>query len=146
MQLSILSRIPPCPGKKVPESFIFASLFIIDSIKSPTNAIREIKIPYKIPTNNGFSQLSKNAKNTANEIEQDIPPIKPSIVLLGDIAERDFLPNNLPTKYEPISLATIKKQELKVKCRPEELEIFSYDPNPFPEVTRVDSISLNLIQ
>ena len=54
--------MPPCPGKKVPESFIFASLFIIDSIKSPTNAIREIKIPYKIPTNNGYSQLSNSAK------------------------------------------------------------------------------------
>ena len=107
--------MPPCPGKKVPESFIFASLFIIDSIKSPTNAISEIKIPYKIPTNNGFSQLSENAKNIANKIEHDIPPIKPSIVLLGDIGERDFLPNDLPTKYEPISLATIKKQEVKVK-------------------------------
>ena len=65
--------MPPWPGKKVPESFIFASLFIIDSIKSPTNAIREIKIPYKIPTNNGFSQLSKNAKNIASKIEQNIP-------------------------------------------------------------------------
>ena len=86
--------MPPCPGKKVPESFIFASLFIIDSIKSPTNAIREIKIPYKIPTNNGFSQFRKNAKNIANKIEQDIPPSKPSIVLLGDIGESDFFPKN----------------------------------------------------
>ena len=76
---SIKNASMPC--KKVPESFIFASLFIIDSIKSPTNAIREIKIPYKIPTKNGFSQLSKNAKNIANKIEQDIPPINPSNVL-----------------------------------------------------------------
>ena len=90
--------MPPCPGKKVPESFIFASLFIIDSIKSPTNAIREIKIPYKIPTINGFSQFSKNAKNIASKIEQDIPPTKPSIVLLGDMGERDVLPNDLPMK------------------------------------------------
>ena len=60
--------------------------------------MREIKIPYKIPTNNGFSQFSKNAKNIANKIEQDIPPIKPSIVLLGDIGERDFLPNDFPMK------------------------------------------------
>jgi len=90
--------MPPWPGKKVPESFIFASLFIIDSIKSPTNAIKEIKIPYKIPNNNGFSQFSEKAKNIANKIEQDIPPIKPSIVLLGDIGERDFLPNDFPTK------------------------------------------------
>ena len=90
--------MPPCPGKKVPESFIFASLFIIDSIKSPTNAMREIKIPYKIPTNNGFSQLSKNAKNIASKIEQDIPPIKPSTVLPGDMGERDFFPNDFPMK------------------------------------------------
>ena len=90
--------MPPCPGKKVPESFIFASLFIIDSIKSPTKAMREIKIPYKIPTKYGFSQLSKNEKNNASKIEQDIPPIKPSIVLLGDIGERDVLPNDFPMK------------------------------------------------
>ena len=91
--------MPPCPGKKVPESFIFASLFIIDSIKSPTNAIREIRIPYKIPNKNGYSQLSKNAKNIASKIEHDIPPIKPSIVLLGDIGDRDVLPNDFPIKY-----------------------------------------------
>ena len=92
------SSMPPWPGKKVPESFIFASLFIIDSIKSPTNAIREIKIPYIIPTKNGFSQLSENAKNIASKIEQHIPPIKPSTVLPGDIDERDVFPNFLPMK------------------------------------------------
>ena len=90
--------MPPCPGKKVPESFIFASLFIIDSIRSPTNAMREINIPYKIPTNIGFSQLSKNAKNIASKIDQYIPPIKPSTVLPGDIGEREVLPNDLPMK------------------------------------------------
>ena len=71
---------------------------MIYPIKSPTNAIREIKIPYKIPTNNGFSQFSKKAKNIASKIEQDIPPIKPSIVLLGEIGERDVLPNDFPMK------------------------------------------------
>ena len=70
----------------------------MDSIKSPTNAIREIKIPYKIPTKNGFSHLRMNAKNIASKIEQDIPPIKPSIVLLGDMGERDVLPNDFPIK------------------------------------------------
>ena len=70
----------------------------MDSIKSPTNAIREIEIPYKIPINNGFSQFIKNAKNIASKIEQDIPPIKPSIVLLGDIGDRDVLPNDFPIK------------------------------------------------
>ena len=89
-----------------------------------------IRDRYKIPTNNGFSQLSKNAKNIANKIEQDIPPIKPSIVLLGDIGERDFFPNDLPTKYEPISLATIKKQEVRVKFRPVVLDKFSKEMKP----------------
>ena len=60
--------------------------------------MREIEIPYKIPTNNGFSQFIKNAKNIASKIEQDIPPIRPSIVLLGDIGESDLLPNDLPMK------------------------------------------------
>ena len=90
--------MPPWPGKKVPESFIFASLFIIDSIKSPTSAIRETNIPYKMPIKNGFCQLSKNAKNVASDIEHIIPPIKPSIVLLGDIGERDLFPNDFPIK------------------------------------------------
>ena len=102
----------------------------MDSIKSPTNAIREIKIPYSIPTKNGFSQLSKNPKNIAKKIEQDIPPIKPSIVLLGDIGERDFLPNDLPKKNEPISLATIKKQEVKVKLRPVVFDKYSKEIKP----------------
>ena len=88
------SRIPPCPGKKVPESFIFASLFIIDSIKSPTSAIREINNPYKIPIRNGLPKLSTNAKTMASNIEHDIPPIRPSIVLLGDIGESDLFPSS----------------------------------------------------
>ena len=90
--------MPPCPGKKVPESFIFASLFIMDSIKSPTSAIRETNIPYKIPIKNGFCQLSKKAKEVATKIEHIIPPIKPSIVLLGDIGDKGVLPNDLPMK------------------------------------------------
>ena len=60
--------------------------------------MREIKIPYKIPTNNGYSQFNKNEKNIYNATEQDIPPIKPSIVLLGDMGERDVLPNDFPIK------------------------------------------------
>ena len=90
--------MPPWPGNKVPESLIFASLFIIDSIKSPTNAIRETNIPYKMPIKNGFCQLSKNAKNVATEIEHIIPPIKPSIVLLGDNGERALFPKDFPIK------------------------------------------------
>ena len=90
--------MPPCPGKKVPESFIFASLFIIDSIKSPTNAIRETNIPYKMPIKNGFCQLSKNAKKVATDIEHIIPPIRPSIVLLGEIGDKAFFQNDFPTK------------------------------------------------
>ena len=87
-------------------------------------------MPYKIPTKNGFSQLSKYAKNNASKIEQDIPPIKPSTVLLGDIGESDILPNDFPMKYEPISLATIKKHEVKVNCKPVVLDRFSNEKKP----------------
>ena len=76
--------------------------------------MREIDIPYNIPNKNGFHKLSNNAKRIASKMEQEIPPINPSIVLLGDIGESDLLPNDFPTKYEPISLATIKKQEVRV--------------------------------
>ena len=103
-------------------------------------------MPYKIPIKKGFSQLSKNAKNIASKIEHDIPPIKPSIVLLGDIGERDFLPNDFPMKYEPISLATIKKQEVKVKYKPVVLDKFSNEKNPLDELNITESNPLNLIQ
>ena len=65
--------------QKVPESY-FCVLFIIDSIKSPTKAISETKIPYKIPIKNGLGQFIKKQK-VATEIEQIIPPIKPSMHL-----------------------------------------------------------------
>ena len=71
MQLSILSRIPPCPGKKLPESFNPAFLFIIDSVKSPTNennaTIIAIKIPIKIPN----FHLSKQPKKAPISIENN---------------------------------------------------------------------------
>ena len=102
----------------------------MDSIKSPTNAIREIKIPYKIPIKKGFSQFNIKAKNNANKIEQDIPPIKPSTVLLGDIGERGLLPNDFPIKKEPISLATIKKHEVNVKYKPVVFVMFSNEIKP----------------
>ena len=117
----------------MPESFNFASLFIIDSIKSPTNAIRETNVPYNNPIKNGLFQLSKKAKNVATDIEHVIPPINPSIVLLGDKGDRALLPKDLPMKYEPISLATINKQEIKVKYRPEEFDKLSNDKDPLDE-------------
>ena len=45
-----------------------------------------------------FPQFIKNAKIMASKVEQDIPPIKPSIVLLGDIGDRDVLPKDFPMK------------------------------------------------
>ena len=60
--------------------------------------MREIKIPYKIPIKNAFSQFSKNANKIASKIEHVIPPRSPSIVLLGDIGDSDLFPNNFPIK------------------------------------------------
>ena len=53
-------------------------------------------MPYKMPIKNGFCHLIKNAKKVATDIEHIIPPINPSIVLLGDIGERDLFPNDFP--------------------------------------------------
>ena len=38
--------------------------------------------------------IHQKCKNIASKVEQHIPPIKPSIVLLGDIGDRDVLPND----------------------------------------------------
>ena len=46
---SILSKIPPCPRKIVPESLTFSSLFIMDSRKSPNCPITpKIILKFKI--------------------------------------------------------------------------------------------------
>ena len=49
MYESILSSKPPCPGRIVPESFIPASRFIIEAVRSPTNAMMASMIPYTAP-------------------------------------------------------------------------------------------------
>ena len=42
--LSILSRIPPCPGRIFPLSLIFAFLFNILNVRSPTTDIKPMAI------------------------------------------------------------------------------------------------------
>ena len=75
-----------------------------------------------------------------------IPPIRPSTVLLGDIGESDLFPNDFPIKYEPISLATIKKQDVRVKYIPVEFVKFPNEDSESVEDITVDSKALNLIQ
>ena len=41
---SILSSIPPWPGKIEPESLVLLALFTIDSVRSPHIPIRQIKV------------------------------------------------------------------------------------------------------
>ena len=55
-------------------------------------------------------------------IEHNIPPKSPSIVLLGEMGERNVFPNFFPMKYEPISLETIKKHVIRVILKPVKLE------------------------
>ena len=45
---SILSRIPPCPGKRFPVSFFFAFLFKYEKNKSPSWQKIDVIIPVKI--------------------------------------------------------------------------------------------------
>ena len=66
--------------------------------------------------------------------------------MLGDIGDRDVLPNDFPMKKEPISLATIKKQEVKVKWRPVVFDRFSNEIKPGLEIIISESNYLNLIQ
>ena len=47
---------------------------------------------------NGFPNSRKKENVIASTIEHVIPPIKPSIVLVGDIGESDLLPSFLPIK------------------------------------------------
>ena len=47
------------------------------------------------PSNESYLKI---ANIIASKVEQDIPPIKPSIVLLGDIGDIDVLPNDFPMK------------------------------------------------
>ena len=48
--LSILSRIPPCPGRIFPLSLIFAFLFNILNVRSPTTDNKPIAIEKDIKT------------------------------------------------------------------------------------------------
>ena len=113
--------MPPWPGNKLPESFNFASLFIIDSIRSPTKAINDTIIPKMKPINIELFQLKINANIIPVIIEHIIPPKSPSNVLLGEMGERNVFPNFFPMKYEPISLETIKKHVIKVILNPVKL-------------------------
>ena len=77
--------------------------------------------PKMKPISTALFQLNIRANTMPVTIEQSIPPNRPSIVLLGEMGERNVFPNFFPMKYEPISLETIKKHVIRVILKPVKL-------------------------
>src|SRR5690625_661908 len=96
--LSKRSNRPPCPGINLPLSFTPACRFNLDCIKSPK--VPKIHVISAIPIHILKSNTLKTLKTAKLMIKvQTNPPIKPSIVLLGEILSNNFLcPNDFPIK------------------------------------------------
>ena len=103
IKLSNLSKMPPWPGRKLLEFFIFTHLLQKDSIKSPTNA--EIIITIVNIKAFKIENISKNKLQNNDKINAKMmPEIKPNMVLLGLILGISFLfPKNEPNIYELVS-------------------------------------------
>ena len=97
IRLSRLSRIPPWPGIKVPESLIPEPLFNTDSNKSPTCAMIDIIKPRE--SNSLKDKFNQFFKANVAAMPNIIPPIDPSMVFLGLILGNIlFLPNLVPIR------------------------------------------------
>lgn len=104
---SILSKIPPCPGRIFPVSLIFSFLLKYEIIKSPTCAIIENIIDKKkYLTSKKFKGkvcgriLLTNIKEPKENINE---PKTPENVFLGLILVNFFHLNILPKVYPPTS-------------------------------------------
>ena len=112
-KLSILSRIPPCPGKMFPLSLTPRERLIIDSHKSPYVENTETITPRLIHVLKS-GPLKKGLKKWKNNIDaithKASPPQKPSQDFFGEILSNNrCLPNNVPTQKAPVSLIHINK-------------------------------------
>jgi len=68
MKASNLSKIPPCPGSKFPESLIFKLLFSMDSTKSPMEPKR-----LTMAANINQSSKRKSVNNRLNNLPNKHP-------------------------------------------------------------------------
>ena len=96
--LSILSKIPPWPGNKLPLSFTLAERFNIDSIKSPITEHIHTIAP-KISHSDIFID-EKYWLSIYEPIRHNIkPPPTPSQVFFGDIRSSNLcFPKFTPAK------------------------------------------------
>ena len=92
--LSNLSSAPPCPGRKKPESLMFAKRFNTDSTKSPSVAAIAKINPATAILISGKPKINVPT-TTAVKIVPKIEPRKPSTVLPGLIDEASL--------WEPIA-------------------------------------------
>ena len=101
---SILSKIPPWPGKTKPVSLTFAFLLRKEINKSPTWQKKDTNIANKIKSYKlENSILKKGLKIGTKKSESTNDPIEPEIVLFGLILV-NFLPlKNFPNSSPPIS-------------------------------------------
>ena len=134
---SNLSRIPPCPGIILPESFTPAFRLKKLSSKSPAcptteqaaeiNAIFQIEIcAFASKIDIDGTALNKQKIVIERIIHHTKPPIAPEIVLLGLILGASFLPpNKPPLMYAKVSVKIgIRKANNKQKN-----EIFPSKPD-----------------
>ena len=110
-KLSILSKIPPCPGKILPLSLTFKERLINDSHKSPnvenTDTIIA-KLIHAVNSGPSKKELHHILKHIAEITESIRPPQNPSHDFLGEIRSYNLcLPNKVPTQYAPVSLIHI---------------------------------------
>ena len=104
---STQSKRPPLPGIMLPESFILAERFNIDSAKSPTMAekathIARIVIFIGEPINK-YGTKKYPIKPAVREPKN--PPAKPAMLLFGLalIKPRLFFPNRTPKNHAKLS-------------------------------------------
>ena len=116
---SILSNIPPCPGRRVPESLVLVPRFIIDSVRSPNTAVAPKTKPNIICSMGEIGKSNKVDNNNEAIIAAAIPATTPSQVLFGLMVFANlYLPMLVPTKYADVSTAKVSNNTYKSQSAP----------------------------
>ena len=123
---SILSSMPPCPGRKFPVSFNDDFLFKREKNKSPVWQPNEVTSPI-IATLRSKLLLKRYIKIIANPEEKIKDPATPEIVLLGlifvNFGPLKVLPKTNPPMSEAMQINRIKKNNIFVDRENENVNI-----------------------